>query len=292
MYFPVLLILFVIIVVISLRYCVHFSERVEFVLNKIKCIEEGDLAVHDSLSGNDEIAMLDSEINRMIKQLNRLIGQNYIQKIENKQMKLQNLRLQINPHFLYNTLEVVSSLAAVKKSFEICDICECLGEILRYSLGKKQGEFVDLKQEIFHTRNYLYIQQVRFADRFQVVYHIDDKLMERKIPRFILQPIIENAVLHGLNGKPGKGTLEISAYADQEFLIIQVKDDGRGMSPEELDKVKNLLVDLESKPQDNNSIGISNVNRRIKVICGRRYGIDISSTSGQGSCFQLMLPLL
>lgn len=292
LYLPVLLILFVIIVAVSLRYCMHFSERVEFVLKKIRYVEEGDLVVHDSLSGNDEIAMMDSEINRMIKKLNRLIEKNYIQKIENKQIELQNLRLQINPHFLYNTLEVVSSIAAVEKSFVICDICECLGEILRYSLGKRQGEFVDLKQEIFHTRNYLYIQQVRFADRFDVVYNIDDKLMERKVPRFILQPIVENAILHGLINKQGKGRIEISAYEDQESLIIQVKDDGKGMSPEEFDKVKNMLADLESKPKDNNSIGISNVNRRIKVLCGSKYGVDVSSIPDQGSCFQLMLPLL
>ncbi len=290
--FSMLFILFVFITMIAMGYSRHFSGRIDFLLKKIKRVEDGDFALQDSIKGNDEIAVLDMEINHMTKRLKQLIEKNYIQKLENKNTELQNLRLQINPHFLYNTLETVGSIAAVEKVFVICQICECLGEMLRYSLGKRYGEFVTVEQEIYHTKNYIYIQQVRFEDRFDVVYHLDDQLMEKKIPRFILQPIVENAILHGLINKIGKGTLEVSLHEEQGCLVISVKDDGKGMSRDELEKLNRMLGGSLAERETKDSIGVRNVNQRIKMICGNQYGISVSSTLYQGSCFELLLPLL
>lgn len=289
---PVVLVLCIFIFIITLEYSKRFSARVAVLLKKIRCVEDGDLSIHDSIKGKDEISMLDKEIDRMTKRLNRLIETNYIQKLENKDIELRNLRLQINPHFLYNTLENVSSIAAVKKVFVICDICERLGEMLRYSLGKNHGEYVTIKQELYHTKNYIYIQQVRFLDRFDVIYRLDDKLMEKKIPRFILQPIVENAIIHGLAWKEEKGTIEISVREESACLVIGIKDDGRGMSQEELEWLREMIDHSHEKVEANDNIGVRNVNQRIKMICGKQYGISVSSILSQGSCFELWLPIL
>lgn len=289
--FLLLLILIVFSVVISSVYSRHFTGRISFLLQKIKRVEEGDLTEQPSLKGNDEIAMLDIEVRNMTRRLNQLIEKNYVQKLENKNTELQNLRLQINPHFLYNTLETISSIAAVKNVFVICDICECLGEILRYSLGKRYGEFVSVEQEMYHTKNYIYIQQVRFEDRFDVVYSLDERLMDKKIPRFILQPIVENAIIHGVIEKKEKGTLEISLCEKLGGLVISVKDDGRGMSQDELENLKEMIEGTFGEVKTSDSIGVRNVNQRIKMICGSQYGITVSSALNQGSCFELLLPL-
>lgn len=289
--FLLLLILIVFSVVISSVYSRHFTGRISFLLQKIKRVEEGDLTEQPSLKGNDEIAMLDIEVRNMTRRLNQLIEKNYVQKLENKNTELQNLRLQINPHFLYNTLETISSIAAVKNVFVICDICECLGEILRYSLGKRYGEFVSVEQEMYHTKNYIYIQQVRFEDRFDVVYSLDERLMDKKILRFILQPIVENAIIHGVIEKKEKGTLEISLCEKLGGLVISVKDDGRGMSQDELENLKEMIEGTFGEVKTSDSIGVRNVNQRIKMICGSQYGITVSSALNQGSCFELLLPL-
>lgn len=289
--FLLLLILIVFSVVISSVYSRHFTGRISFLLQKIKRVEEGDLTEQPSLKGNDEIAMLDIEVRNMTRRLNQLIEKNYVQKLENKNTELQNLRLQINPHFLYNTLETISSIAAVKNVFVICDISECLGEILRYSLGKRYGEFVSVEQEMYHTKNYIYIQQVRFEDRFDVVYSLDERLMDKKIPRFILQPIVENAIIHGVIEKKEKGTLEISLCEKLGGLVISVKDDGRGMSQDELENLKEMIEGTFGEVKTSDSIGVRNVNQRIKMICGSQYGITVSSALNQGSCFELLLPL-
>lgn len=288
---PMVLILCVFIFAVSFGYSKSFSERVELLLKKIRCVEGGDLSVHNSIEGKDELAMLDKEIDYMTKKLNQLIERNYIQKLQNKDIELRNLRLQINPHFLYNTLENVSSIAAVNKVFIISDVCEKLGEMLRYSLGKNYGEYVTVDQELYHTKNYIYIQQVRFIDQFDVIYNLDPKLMEKKIPRFILQPIVENAIIHGLSGMNERGTLEIFVKEENSCLVIGIKDNGKGMSEPEVEHLYEMINHFEGILEVNDNIGVRNVNQRIKMICGNEYGIRISSSLCEGSCFELWLPM-
>lgn len=289
---PVIVILFRIIIVTAYAFTRRFSKRVGQLVDKIKMAETGDLTITGEIGGNDEIAVLDKQFNRMLQKLDGLINKNYIQQLEKKEAELKNLQLQINPHFLYNTLETISSIAAEKQSFVICELCEKLWGIFRYSLGKNLGEYVTVADELQHTQNYLYIQQTRFKDKFEVFYNIAPETKDLMIPRFILQPIVENAIVHGLADISGEGTLEISAVRENEMLEIKVEDDGVGMPEEMVEKLTQYInSDNKNPEEDKKSIGIRNVNQRIKLVCGNEYGIRIESVKNQGSCFTICLPL-
>ena len=288
---PLLLLLMIAVTGVIYWYSEDFSSRVELLVKKFRRAETGDLSVSEKISGTDEIAVLDQQFNRMLGKLDQLIKTSYVQKLENKEAQLKNLQLQINPHFLYNTLETISSIAAVKQVFVVCDICGKLGEIFRYSLGKDYGELVPLEQEMTHIKNYMFIQKIRYGDRLQVFYNIDVDAAHVYIPRFILQPIVENAISHGLSNLTSVGTLEISAFEKKDRLYIEIEDDGEGMVREKVAEITRFIN--TAKPvEGKKNIGIRNVNQRIKLAYGEAYGITIRSAPYQGSRFTIQLPIM
>ena len=288
---PLLLLLMIAVTGVIYWYSKDFSSRVELLVKKFRRAETGDLSVSEKISGTDEIAVLDQQFNRMLGKLDQLIKTSYVQKLENKEAQLKNLQLQINPHFLYNTLETISSIAAVKQVFVVCDICGKLGEIFRYSLGKDYGELVPLEQEMTHIKNYMFIQKIRYGDRLQVFYNIDVDAAHVYIPRFILQPIVENAISHGLSNLTSVGTLEVSAFEKKDRLYIEIEDDGEGMVREKVAEITRFIN--TAKPvEGKKNIGIRNVNQRIKLAYGEAYGITIRSAPYQGSRFTIQLPIM
>lgn len=288
---PLLLLLMIAVTGVIYWYSEDFSSRVELLVKKFRRAETGDLSVSEKISGTDEIAVLDQQFNRMLGKLDQLIKTSYVQKLENKEAQLKNLQLQINPHFLYNTLETISSIAAVKQVFVVCDICGKLGEIFRYSLGKDYGELVPLEQEMTHIKNYMFIQKIRYGDRLQVFYNIDVDAAHVYIPRFILQPIVENAISHGLSNLTSVGTLEVSAFEKKDRLYIEIEDDGEGMVREKVAEITRFINTAKPVGGKKN-IGIRNVNQRIKLAYGEAYGITIRSAPYQGSRFTIQLPIM
>ncbi len=289
---PIFVIVFIVILSTACIFTQGFSKRVAKLIHKIKVAETGDLTITEELEGDDEIAVLDKQFNHMLLKLDNLIKKNYVQQLERKESEFRNLQLQINPHFLYNTLETISSIAAVKQAFIICDLCEKLGENFRYSLGKNYGEFVTVMQELQHTQNYVYIQKTRFGNKFEVFYNVDPEVENKLLLRFILQPIVENAIVHGLSNISGKGTLEISINKANEMLVIKIEDDGVGMSMDKVEELNRYINDRSDTDQKRQSIGIRNVNQRIQLACGNEYGIIIESSENRGSCFTINLPMM
>lgn len=284
-------------VIVSILICAyHYSDRfalrVSTLLRKIRCAEMGDFSVKDPISGKDEIAQLDRAFSQMLEQIDKLIQKNYIQELQNKETQLRNLQLQINPHFLYNTLETISSMAAVKQVFDICDMCEKLGEIFRYSLGKNYGEFVTVEEELHHTQNYIYIQKVRYDSKFEVFYHIQPEIKNCMMLRFILQPIVENAIVHGLLSMTTEGIMDITLEEKENKLLIRIEDNGVGMEQVKVEELMAFISTPEDMKDKKGSIGIRNVNQRIKYSCGQEYGITVDSRPWHGSCFSIWLPLL
>ncbi len=269
----------------------RFSGRVNQLVDKFKRAETGDLSVTAPISGSDELTVLDAQFSHMLEQINELIRVNYIQELEKKETELKNLQLQINPHFLYNTLETISSTAAVRQAFTVCDLCGRLGEIFRYSLGKDYGEYVTVEQEIHHVDNYVFIQKVRYKDKFDVTYRIDPAVQDCLLLRFILQPIVENAIQHGIVPKQGKGTICIEAHRQADTLCVRVEDDGVGMDAARQKELESYINREESDVEEQKSIGVRNVHRRIRLACGEMYGITIASEPDKGSCFLITLPL-
>lgn len=292
MVLPIMLCVTLLILFWSWLYSRNFSARVGCLVQKFHTAETGDLNIYGPIAGNDEIAELDRQFSHMLGKLDSLIQKNYIRELENKKAQLKNLQLQINPHFLYNTLETISSMAAVKQVFDICDICQKLGEIFNYNLGKNYGEFVTVAQELGHVQNYIFIIKKRYGNRFEVFYNISIDTDNAMTLRFILQPIVENAILHGLVKQTTTGTLELSVWEEEDSLMIRVEDDGVGMDIQKVEELNRSIHVADNLTKTGLNIGIRNVNQRIKLACGDQYGITIKSTLHYGSQFDIRLPLI
>ena len=270
----------------------------------INNIKRGDLdtlknRVH--LQGYAEITVMSNGLNNMLDEVDTLTRQLletnamlYEAELEKKKSELLFLRSQINPHFLYNTLEMVKGMAAVNGAHEIREIAKALGQIFRYSI--KGGDTVSLKTEMGIVESYIQIQQIRFGDRFQVHYAIEEDTLMCQIPKMILQPLVENAVFHGLELKEDQGMLTVrSVMNERQELVITVEDNGLGIAPGRLRQVQNALNQYENTERDPeepqiSSIGLANVNNRIKLTYGHPYGLSIHSTYGEGTQIQLLMP--
>ena len=291
----VLVLIYLIIVVLALLLSILFSNRftrpVQEITTYMTGFDGGDYTHMPELHTNTELDQIGHSYNEMLGNIEQLVNEIKLQEKELRTSELNMLISQINPHFLYNTLETISSIAAVKQVVVVCDICGKLGEIFRYSLGKDYGEMVPLEQEMKHIKNYMFIQEIRHGNRLQVFYNIDVDAAHVYIPRFILQPIVENAISHGLGNLTSVGTLEISAFEKNDRLYIQIEDDGEGMDQEKVAEIVRFIN--TAKPvEGKKNIGIRNVNQRIKLACGEQYGIIIESTPYQGSRFTIQLPIM
>lgn len=293
--FPTLIVgiaLFIVLLGLAVVFSYFFSGRIRRLISKMCRVEEGNLEITEVIQGKDEIGTVDIHFNRMLLRLRSLINENYIQKLERREAELNALQAQINPHFLYNTLEAVNSIAALYGSTEIRTISQNLGDMFRYSINIGRNEFVRLKDELQHIRNYISIQMVRFGNSFDVVYDIPEGLENCRILKFILQPIVENAFLHGFKGNKKGGRLAISAAGCGERLEIYIEDNGKGMDAVQLQGLESNL----NKPKDNvitqdkRSIGVINVHSRIQLAYGEDFGLTFRSLENVGTKVTIVLP--
>ena len=223
-----------------------------------------------------EVSELENEYNRLIDRIKALTENITKEEKARRVFELKMLQSQINPHFLYNTLDTILWLSELNENESVIKVTSALGKLLRFSLSTDL-DFVSIKDEIEHVKNYLEIQKIRYED--MLVYEIDsiDNLKDAFIPKLIIQPIVENAIYHGLRPNGG-GKINISFESFDNDIIIIVSDNGKGFDTEKL---------KEDSPSDNKiylgGIGIKNVDHRIKLLCGDNYGISIKSAPGMGT---------
>jgi len=242
---------------------------------------------------------LGASINSIKARMRELLDAEYAAKLLTKQAELSALQSQINPHFLYNTLESIRSQAIFEGVESIAKMTKALSSMFRYSISQKES-IVSFAQEMRNTENYLTIQQFRFFSKFSIIKEFDEsdpRISECRMPNLTIQPIVENAIYHGLEKKRGTGTVRISAYATQIRIVITIEDDGMGMSEQQVREHNRLFsADFEqivtSQRLDRQSIGLSNVNERIKLSFGSEYGLHIYSTLKIGTKVEIALPLL
>ena len=203
------------------------------------------------------------------------------------QAEYKALQAQINPHFLYNTLETMSSIAEIRNCPEVSMLSQSLSNIFRYSLNMKE-QLSTVAQEINHLKNYCYVMSVRMQDNIEYVYDIDESLLKERIPRISIQPLVENALNHGLRNKRGEKKVQIRIKRQDENLVISVRDNGMGMDAEQINESlqKNEMIQTEK----GSSIGLYNINARVKILYGDQYGIHIESAPGEGTCVFIVLP--
>lgn len=255
-------------------------------------VSQGYMSVQAGKLSQDEIGELGRYFNEMIGQIKYLIDQVYKAELHEREAKLSALQAQINPHFLYNTLETINSIAAVEGVPKVSEIARALSDMFRYST-RAGGIKVLVADEIRHIRNYLDIVSVRFEDKLSVRLDIPESLQIYKMIKLVFQPIVENAVFHGIETKRGKGLLEIEACKQQSDLLFVIRDDGMGMTEQQLAAIRRRLSDPSSSGQhdgESGKVGIKNVHDRIRFYYGDAYGISIDSVQGEGTQVTIRIP--
>lgn len=239
---------------------------------------------------SDEIGQMYRSYEQLEDRMNRLIQEIYVKNLEKKDAELALLQTQINPHFLYNTLDSINWIALANGQDEISDMITALSDTFRLSLMKNNSSFIEMDQEIRYIQSYLVLQKFRYADRLTYDFDLPEDTSSLYIPRFILQPVIENSLKHGIDKLPNGGRISIRIRVDDQ-VVIEVINDGSDI---DLEKMKRILV---FHPEDSDILnfkkegyGVQNIHRRIKIICGDAYGLSYSTTFRQTVC-RITLPI-
>lgn len=271
--------------------------------NRMKKMEEGVWVQVPEWDGRDEISHLMRSYNHMIQEITQLVEQVYKAELKNQKAEIQlkerelerhrtefqALQYQINPHFLYNTLETVNAYAVIKEVDEISEMADALAYMFRYSV--QNLKIVKIVKELDHVRNYLIIQEHRLQKKIPFEVTIDPKWLLEDVVKLTLQPLVENAIQHGLTGHPND-LIVVDAKVEEDVFIVTVEDNGRGMRPERLEEVRRHLQSKidEDREEDTIGIGIQNVHRRIQLLFGEHYGLHIDSELGIGTKITMRMP--
>lgn len=262
---------------------------VENLSSTIIRIKNGDTDIRAKTDGwCEELRVMGDEFNEMLDRIQKMVEEEYEAKVLMERTQYKALQAQINPHFLYNTLDTMSGIAVSQECTLVSGLCQSLSAIFRYSLDISETQST-LQQEMAHVRNYLYVMDVRNGNSVKYTYQIDSDTLQDNIPRITLQPIVENALQHGLRMSRRKDKeLIIRARHESDELVITIEDNGVGMNAEvmneQLEKADMGRIEM------GRSIGVLNVNARIKSVYGRKYGIHFESEEGKGTRAVIMLP--
>lgn len=252
-------------------------------------VAKGDLTVRSDIRAGAEVGMLSDSLNTMIDKINELLEQVKKEQISLRKSEFELLQSQINPHFLYNTLDTIVWLAEAGDQKKVVSMVESLSEFFRTSLNQGK-DIISVREELQHVRSYLEIQQVRYQDILEYDIQVEEGLYRYLIPKITIQPLVENALYHGIKNKRGIGKIIISGKKEGDFFCIRVEDNGIGISRERLSQVKAGVKNKVTTGKD--VYGLYNVNERIRLNFGEKYGIFIESTYGEGSVVSIILPYI
>lgn len=289
----VFLILFIVLAYFLARY---LTEPITALSHIMAHPREKNRAVESPyMNRTDEIGTLYNQYQTMLEENNRYIKSEYENKMILMDTQMKALESQINAHFLYNTLEAINSLAEIEGAEDISVMALALGDMFRYSI-KTKGALVTLEKELAHVKNFVAIQQIRFDNGFRFEMDVPEELYSCRILKLILQPLVENALYHGLLHCNAGSSIYLSARKENKIIYFTVKDDGVGMASETLEQLQKLL---EEKPKfgelsqhANESIGLKNINARIRLYYGEDYGLSVKSEQGCGTTVQIKIPEL
>jgi len=268
----------------------YLSGRITLPLKKlmygINRMGDGNFTTRIEPTGTMEVNQIIRKFNQMNGNIQTLIEENYKTHIREMEAELKALNFQFNPHFLYNTLNIINYLAIENKQALISKMLVSLSEMLTYTA--KSPRKVIFFEDVKYLENYVYIMNQRFENKFQVTYDFDPVLFRYDVPKFFLQPFIENAIIHGFEDIEEGGRIQISGEIRDKDRIFTISDNGKGMGQATIQRV--LLTNVELSSLDS-SIGIENVNQRIRLLYGTEYGVSIHSVMGRGTTITLRLPL-
>lgn len=261
---------------------------VHHVVEGMKQVEKGNLQVHLEPEGQAEIRTMVHSFNRMVRRLKQLMEENEEQQKKKHEAEIQALQMQINPHFLVNSLNSIRFMAQVSKFEGIRKMAEALINILSASFRSNSGYYT-VKEELNVLDSFVYLMKIRYSDGFDVCYHVDESCMGLLIPRLILQPIVENSIVHGFSELVEElGEIQITVKKEENFLVFVIRDNGKGMTDEE---IENLLSGKPGKDSDHTGIGVMNVYMRLKLNYGQECGLTVDSRQGKYTETTMRLPI-
>ncbi|CAN7380845.1 sensor histidine kinase [Paenibacillus sp. LjRoot153] len=278
-------------IVVAVWFSNRFSNPIRSITREMAKVESGNFDTNVTVKTADELGLLSHGFNKMVGRLKEYIDVVYVAQIKQKQAELNALKSQIRPHYLYNTLEVIRMSAVAEDANEVGDMILSLSHQLKYVLDYGE-ETVTIKSEKTNVEQYFQLMVIRYGEhRLGLDFRFDADLMDCAIPKLSLQPIVENAIYHGIMPKSGKGTIRISIEKlPDNLLSVTVDDDGVGMSEDTLERVR-LKLAKGSSLDIGSSIGLINVHERIVALYGHGYGVEINSSQHIGTTVRLVIPL-
>lgn len=268
------------------RRILRLSNRLERIVNGMERVMEGDLSVRLDVKKEDELDIIADNFNIMCENLDTYIQKSYLAEIEQKNAEMNALQSQINPHFLYNTLEAIRMKAICNGDKEVGKMLYGLAVVFRSQV--KDDNVVNVARELYYCKKYLEIFEFRYQNKFEFAIDCPEEYMDIPVIKFIVQPIIENYFAHGIRLQEEDNKLEIIVEKEEDVLFIHVKDNGIGMTEDEISEKK---LELKEKVRTRESIGILNVHRRIVTTYGEGYGVDLKKNGTQGLCVTLSIPI-
>lgn len=258
--------------------------------DKMKIAESGNFEVHAECKNKDEIADLYYSFNIMIKKIKKLLQKSVMEHEKSRKSELKAMQAQINPHFLYNTLDSIVWAAEVNKNEQVVELTKALSSFFKTVLSKGQ-EWITLRDEVEHVRSYLRILKIRYRDILEYNINFSDDILDYKILKLTLQPIVENAIYHGIKNKRSLGTIIIiGKVTEDQLLKLEVLDNGQGMTEEKLGQVIKDMNDFSEDESKTSGFGLKNVNQRIKLYYGKKYGLSIESEHSKGTKVSIIVP--
>lgn len=286
--FTCVIISLVLVVIVSFKFSRTLTNPIFKLKRLMKQAESGDLTVRFNFEHNDEIGELGQSFNHMIARIDQLIQMVYVEQENKRTAEMKSLQEQIKPHFLYNTLDTISWMARDYDAEDIVRLVDALTNMFRIGLSHGK-DIITVKEEITHVSNYLYIQKIRYKDKLNYVIHVDESLYAIEVPKLILQPLVENAIYHGVKAKRG-GTITITGVPEGENLVFTVQDNGAGMPQEKVEEL-NRRMSERSVLDEKKSFGLFYIRERIQLCYGKGYGVHVESTLGEGTRVTITLPL-
>ncbi|MBW8351764.1 sensor histidine kinase [Bacillus sp. IITD106] len=249
------------------------------ILGGIEKVQQGNLDVVIEDTQNDEYSTMVHHFNYMVERVNTLIQTVYKKQLLNRKAEMANLQSKLNPHFLYNTLDMIYWMLIMKDDEQTGDVIRVLSDILRYSITH-QDDFVTVGEDMYQLENYLHIQSLRYEEKLQYSFQIDPSISEMKIPKLLIQPLVENSIKYAFHEMKDGGKIQIIGYGEENDIVFNVVDNGCGMSKEQLDL---LYKKIGQEEEGVGGIGIWLVQQRIKYFFGENYGVSIESSIAQGT---------
>lgn len=277
----------------SILMAMDFLEPINRLVHSIKKVETENIHEEVRVDREDELGYLSECFNKMSSEIDNLLNRVYKEELTRRESELKALQAQINPHFLFNTLESINWMAQLNNVPEIRDMVTSLAALMEASIGKG-SPMVPLHKELKYIDSYLLIMKNRYGERLTYESDVDHSLLHYEVPKLILQPLVENAIYHGIDKMRKKGTIYLTIKKQEEQIYIEIMDNGKGMLPEEVDELnKGFREDNHDYliGKDRKSIGLANVNGRIKLFFGQEYGLQVESVYESYTKMKLYIPI-